>query len=160
MSSALDLLTEACAGLPMTIRKMFGGHGFFAPNGGMFAGLVTAEEVVLKLADEQARTELLALGGRAWTYDGKGKPMTMREWIVVPDAFYDDHDVFSVWARRAHRLAPAKKKGAPAKGAPAAEKKRAATKPVGSKRGADAAPSARSKRKSAPKRQTARAPSR
>ncbi len=108
MSRSLDLLTEACAGLPMTIRKMFGGHGFFAPNGGMFAGIVTDDEVIFKLADDQARAELEADGGRAWTYTGKDKPMTMREWIVVPQYFYDDMDTFAAWAKRAHRLVPGK----------------------------------------------------
>ena len=106
--SALDLLTDACAGLPMTIRKMFGGHGFFAPNGGMFAGIVTDDEVIFKLKDATAKAELVALGGHPWTYQGKSKPMTMAEWIVVPQAFYDDQELFASWARRAHRLVPAK----------------------------------------------------
>lgn len=108
MSRSLELLTDACADLEFTARKMFGGHGFFAPNGGMFAGIVTDDEVIFKLADDAARTELLALGGHAWTYDGQSKPMTMAQWIVVPEGFYDDPELFSVWARRAHKLVPAK----------------------------------------------------
>jgi hypothetical protein len=34
--------------------------------------------------------------------------MTMAQWIVVPDAFYDDPETFAAWARRAHALAPPK----------------------------------------------------
>jgi DNA transformation protein and related proteins len=99
---------------------MFGGHGFFAPNGGMFAGIVTADEVILKLADEAARTELIAAGGHPWVYEGKGQAMTMKEWIVVPDGFYDDPELFAAWAKRAHRLVPPKlaKKKTPVKKAP------------------------------------------
>lgn len=110
MSAALDLLQEACRSLPCQIKRMFGGHGAFAPNGGMFAGIVTDDEVILKLADEEARSELIALGGKPWTYHGQKKPMVMREWIVIPAEFYDDQDLFAAWARRAHRLAPAKAK--------------------------------------------------
>ncbi len=99
----LDLLEDACAPLPHTTRAMFGGHGLFAPNGGMFAGIVDEDRIVLKLADDAARAELVALGGAAWTYNGK---MTMKQWIVVPDAFYDEPGTLAEWARRAHRLAP------------------------------------------------------
>lgn len=109
MSRSLELLTDACADLDFTAKKMFGGHGFFAPNGGMFAGIVTDDEVIFKLADDAARAELVALGGHPWTYTGQDKPMTMAQWIVVPDAFYDDPETFAAWAARAHALVPAKK---------------------------------------------------
>src|SRR4051812_22357776 len=99
MSRSLDILTDACAGLPMTVRKMFGGHGLFAPNGGMFAGILSEDEVILKLADAKARDELVALGGRAWSYKGRGKAVTMAEWIVIREGFYDDHDELSAWAK-------------------------------------------------------------
>lgn len=113
----IDLLEDACATLPHTTRAMFGGHGLFAPNGGMFAGIVTDDEIVLKLADEGAREELVALGGHAWVYDGK---MTMKEWIVVPERFYDEPQTLAAWARRAHALAPPKgAKGAKRAAAPA-----------------------------------------
>src|SRR6476660_180849 len=105
MSRSFDILTEACAGVSMTTRKMFGGHGFFAPNGGMFAGIVTDDEVSRKLADERARKELVALGGHPWTYSGMSKSVTMAQWIVIPEGFYDDNDLLSTWIKRAHKLA-------------------------------------------------------
>lgn len=129
MSRSLELLTEACAGLPMTVRKMFGGHGFFAPNGGMFAGIVTDDEVIFKLADDAARADLIAEGGHAWTYDGKDKPMTMKEWIVVPDRFYDDAEALAGWAKRAHRLVPGKLAKATRRKPAAKRTKPAAAKP-------------------------------
>lgn len=109
MSSALDLLTDACVGLPVRVQKMFGGHGFFAPNGGMFAGIVTDDAVMLKIEDPTAKAELIALGGHAWIYQGRDKPMTMASWIIIPESFYDDQELFSAWARRAHTLVPPKK---------------------------------------------------
>lgn len=115
----LALLEDACAKLPHTTRAMFGGHGLFAQNGGMFAGIVTDDEIVLKFADEKAREELVALGGHAWVYDRK---MTMREWIVIPERFYDEPRALAEWAAKAWKLAPAKK-----------AKKAAAKKPVSKK---------------------------
>ncbi len=106
MSTILDLLEDACARLPHTTRSMFGGHGLFAPNGGIFAAIVDEERIVLKFSDETARAELVGLGGKPWTYAGK---MTMREWILVPHELYDDADSLATWAKRAHALAPAKK---------------------------------------------------
>ena len=88
---------------------MFGGHGFFAPNGGMFAGIVTDDEVILKLVNGPARDELIAEGGHPWVYSGQDKPMTMSSWIVVPERFYDDPEAFMTWAARAFELAPPKK---------------------------------------------------
>jgi TfoX/Sxy family transcriptional regulator of competence genes len=122
MSRSLDLLTDACVTLPATVRRMFGGHGFFAPNGGMFAGIVTDDEIMLKLVRGPARDELLELGGHPWVYGGSGRQMTMAEWIIIPEAFYDDQEQLTAWARRALELVPAKiakRKG------PAAPKKRA-----------------------------------
>jgi DNA transformation protein len=119
MSRSLELLTEACAPLTMTTRKMFGGHGFFAPNGGMFAGIVTDDEVIFKLVEGPLRDDLIALGGRPWKYDARDRAMTMNEWIVVPERFYDDAELLAEWAAKAHSVAPAKKlqakKAAPSK---------------------------------------------
>src|SRR5688500_13402361 len=108
MSRSLDLLTDACGRLPMKVKKMFGGHGFFAPNGGMFAGIVSDDEIIFKLMSGPARDQLIALGGHPWTYDGAKRPMTMQDWIVVPETFYDEPEQLAAWAKRAHGLAPAK----------------------------------------------------
>lgn len=110
MSSTLPLLEEACEGLAYTKRAMFGGYGLFAPNGGIFAAIVDEDRIILKLADEGPRAELVALGGHPWTYAEK---MTMKEWIVVPEELYDEPTRLAEWARRAHALAKPKK--APAK---------------------------------------------
>lgn len=122
MSTSLDLLTDACVALPHTARRMFGGHGFFAPNGGMFAGIVTDEQIILKLEEGPARDELVSLGGHAWIYDGADRPMTMASWIVIPEAFMDDAEALARWTRRAHALVPAKKAKAASKRAKPARK--------------------------------------
>ena len=117
--SLLPLLEEACEALPHTRRAMFGGHGFFAPTGGMFAAIVD-DGIALKFADETTRAELESSGGHAWKYAEK---MTMKEWILVPERFYDEPQTLAEWARRAHRLVPPKKAkpAAKAKGRPPAK---------------------------------------
>jgi TfoX/Sxy family transcriptional regulator of competence genes len=105
----IDLLEDATAKLAHTTRRMFGGHGLFAPNGGMFAGIVTDDEIILKFSDEAARREFEAAGGRVWVYKNKASEMTMKEWIVIPESLYDDPRELAAWAARAHKLVPAKK---------------------------------------------------
>lgn len=128
-SRSLEILTDACGELPVVIKRMFGGYGFFAPNGGMFAGIVTDDAVIMKLAHGPARDELIAEGGHPWVYDGQAKPMTMAEWIVVPERFYDDGEAFAAWARRAFELAPPKTARKQKSRAPASQKGNPATTP-------------------------------
>ena len=85
MSRSLELLTDACVGLPVTPRKMFGGHGFFAPNGGMFACIVTDDEVIFKLVMGPLRDELISLGGKPWVYQGRDKAMEAHVANVTKD---------------------------------------------------------------------------
>jgi colicin import membrane protein len=145
MGRALELLTDACAALDATARKMFGGHGFFAPNGGMFAGIVTDDEVILKLVEGPLRDELIGLGGHPWTYEGHGRPMTMKQWIVVPERFYDDPELLAEWAAKAHAAVPAKtqKAARAAQGKPS-EKNTRATKGTASVKGPRSAKASRS----------------
>lgn len=138
--SSLEVLEDACARLPHTTRKMFGGHGLFAPNGGMFAGIVDDDRIILKLADADARDELCSLGTTAWQYHGKMGSTTMREWILIPDAFYDDPQQLESWCVRAHRLAPAKgTKPAKAAKKPQPRVAKKATPKASPKRGATSA---------------------
>lgn len=142
--SNLELLEDACMALSYSKRAMFGGHGLFAPNGGMFAAIIDEDRIMLKFATDPARAELVALGGAPWVYR---EGMTMKDWIVVPDAFYDEPATLAAWARRAHAMAPPKvvkgRKRMPA------TSKRAATKAPSKK------PAAKAK-KPAPKKPTAK----
>lgn len=48
--------------------------------------------------------------------------MTMAQWIVVPEAFFDDPELFATWAKRAHALVPPKKSSAPKRAKGSGEK--------------------------------------
>lgn len=108
---------------------MFGGHGLFAPNGGMFAAIVDGGRIAIKLADPAEAAEFQEEGGRPWVYDGRS---TMSGWYVAPDALYDDPGRLEAWARRAHaKAAPSR----PKKGkSPARSKKAASGKRSGKRR--------------------------
>jgi hypothetical protein len=94
----------------------------------MFAGIVTDDAIIFKLKVGPLRDELISLGGRRWVYDGHKGAMTMNEWIVVPEGFYDDAELLAVWAAKAHAAVPGKvlklatKAKAPAKKAAAKAK--------------------------------------
>jgi TfoX/Sxy family transcriptional regulator of competence genes len=123
-SPGLALLEDACdrARLAHSTRAMFGGHGLFASNGGMFAGIVDDDRIVLKLGEEGPRGELVAQGGKPWVYRSKLGAMEMKEWILVPERFHDEPAALAEWARRAYAIAPAKgakKRAKRAKEAPA-----------------------------------------
>lgn len=113
MSKAVAILEDACADLPHTVRAMFGGHGFFAPNGGMFAGVVTDDRLALKfVAGTPGHAAFTAEGAEPWVYDEGPKPMTMREWLLVPDDLYDDPTGLAAWCAKAHAAVPQRAKRA------------------------------------------------
>jgi TfoX/Sxy family transcriptional regulator of competence genes len=146
----LPLLEEALDALPHTRRSMFGGHGAFAPNGGMFAAIVDGDRIALKLPKQEDWDAFLAEGAEPWVYDGR---MSMAGWAVVPESFYDEPRRLAEWARRAHattvpsksKLARAKKaaaktgavkKAGPRKAATTARGKKAVSRKAASKKGA------------------------
>ena len=133
----IDLLEDACAALPHRSRGMFGGHGLFAPNGGMFAAIVDLDRIALKLPRAEDFEAFLAEGAEPWVYDGR---VTMSSWAVVPDALYDEPRRLADWARRAHATAvppkPRAKKGAAKKaGTKKATTKKAAAKKAAARQG-------------------------
>jgi TfoX/Sxy family transcriptional regulator of competence genes len=120
----LPLLEEALDALPHTRRSMFGGHGAFAPNGGMFAAIVDGDRIALKLPKAEDWEAFLAEGAEPWVYEGR---TSMAGWAVIPEPFYDEPRRLAEWARRAHATAvPSKSKLARAK--KAADKRPAAKK--------------------------------
>lgn len=97
IETALDLL----AGVgPVTVRKMFGGVGFYA-EGTIFAVLMSDGTVRLKGAGEMVGV-LDAAGWERWTYTREGRAgATAMPYWRVPDALLDDSDALGDWARRA-----------------------------------------------------------
>lgn len=95
-------LTDLFAGFgPVSIRSMFGGGGVFR-DGVMFA-LIADDTLYLKV-DETNRGDFEAEGMTPFTYTGKNKPVSMSYW-EVPEAVYDDPELFVEWSRKAFEVA-------------------------------------------------------
>lgn len=86
---------------PVSIRAMFGGAGVFR-DGIMFA-LIADESIYLK-ADDTTRADFESAGMRPFSYEAKGRRVSLSYW-EVPDALYDDPGIFREWADRAFAAA-------------------------------------------------------
>jgi DNA transformation protein len=82
---------------PVTIKKMFGGLGIYAR--GIIIAIETDGEIFLK-ADAMSAPQFSSAGARQWTYDGKGKSVSMPYWTIPDDAF-DDPDEMAKWMKLA-----------------------------------------------------------
>jgi DNA transformation protein len=74
--------------LPVTVRRMFGGHGVYA-DGIMFA-LESGGEIFLK-ADEQTIPGLQAEGSSRFIYPMRGREVSLPYWRL-PERCYDEPD--------------------------------------------------------------------
>jgi DNA transformation protein len=92
---------------PVTIRSMFGGAGVF--HDGVMVAIIARESLYLK-ADAATRAEFEAEGMEPFTYDAKGRTVSLSYW-GVPERLYDDPDEFAGWARKAFAVAYGAKKG-------------------------------------------------
>jgi DNA transformation protein and related proteins len=84
---------------PVSARRMFGGHGFYA--GDVFFALVAADSLYLKV-DDLTRADFTAAGSEPFVYDSKRRqqPVTMSYWSAPLDAM-DDPAAMTPWAERA-----------------------------------------------------------
>lgn len=96
---------------------MFGGAGLYA-EGVMFALVI--DDVLYFKADETTRQRFAAEGSEPFTYEAKGRTITVSHWRV-PDRLHDDADEMCDWARTALAIA----RGAQARKSTQTKKKRA-----------------------------------
>lgn len=92
-----DLIDRFAEFGPVTVRRMFGGHGIY--HHGRIIALHSFVEVWLK-ADAETAPEFAAAGSRQWVHHGKEKPVLMPYWSI-PDAALDDPAEFAEWAQKA-----------------------------------------------------------
>jgi DNA transformation protein len=95
-----DAIQDLFSGLgPVTIKRMFGGKAIYFQ--GLIVALEVQDEILLK-ADEVSAPAFEAAGSRQWRYERKSrKPVDMPYWSIPDDAF-DDPDIMTEWAKRAH----------------------------------------------------------
>lgn len=80
------------------IKRMFGGYGLSADS--LNFGLVIEGQVYLK-TDEDTRARFETEGCAPFSYEAKGRTMTLTSYWRMPERLYDDPDETAEWARAA-----------------------------------------------------------
>jgi DNA transformation protein and related proteins len=103
----VDYLLELLEPLPgITAKRMFGGYGLF--RDGLMFGLVADSTLYFKV-DETNRALFLERELTPFTYEAKGKPMTM-SYYEAPGEVLDNSDDMVEWAEIAYGAALRAKK--------------------------------------------------
>jgi DNA transformation protein len=86
---------------PVSLKRMFGGTSVYL-DGRIIA--IEVDGVLYLKADTVTQATFEAVGLKPFTYQAKGKTMTMR-YYQTPDEAYEDPDVFRPWFERAKEAA-------------------------------------------------------
>jgi DNA transformation protein len=94
-----DFLTDLFADFgPVTIRRMFSGHGISA-DGVNFA--LSLRAGLFFRADEQTIPQFEAEGSKPFRYQTSTKTVTVNSYWELPARLFDDSEELSAWARAA-----------------------------------------------------------
>ena len=94
-----DFLTDLFADFgPVTIRKMFSGHGISA-DGINFA--LSLRAGLFFRADEQTIPQFEAEGSKPFQYQTSTRTVTVNSYWELPARLFDDSEELSAWARAA-----------------------------------------------------------
>jgi DNA transformation protein and related proteins len=97
-----DYLTDMLAPwATVSARKMFGGFGLY--RSGLMFGIVDGDTPYFK-ADETSRADYEAAGSAPFTYEARGKLVTLSYW-QVPAGALDDEACLHEWAEKAYGAA-------------------------------------------------------
>lgn len=85
---------------------MFGVDGVFMrlPDGDLMFGLIASETLYLKV-DDSTRGDFEEEGERPFVYESKTGKQDVASYYELPEALYDEPDVFTDWARKAFDVA-------------------------------------------------------
>ena len=95
------VLDQLSALSELRARAMFGGHGLY--SGDRFFGILDEGRVFFKV-DDITRAAYESRGMPPFTYEMKGRVMTMSYYEVPPDVLVDRNEAF-VWANQAIQVA-------------------------------------------------------
>ena len=101
-----EFVLDQLAALPdLRAKAMFGAHGIY--SGEHFFGILDEGRVFFK-TDDKTKKDFTGRGMPPFTYEMKGKTMTMGYHEVPPDILEQPHELV-LWARKAIAIAAAKK---------------------------------------------------
>ena len=100
-----EFVLDQLSALPeVRAKAMFGAHGIY--SGEHFFGILDEGRLFFK-TDDRSQADYTARGMGPFTYEMKGKMMTMAYHEVPPDVLEQPHEL-TAWARRAIHIAAAK----------------------------------------------------
>jgi DNA transformation protein len=102
-----EFVLDQLSALPeLRARAMFGAHGIY--SGEHFFGILDEGRLFFK-TDAQSEKDYTERGMPPFTYESKGKVMTMAYHEVPPDVLENPHEL-TLWARKAIQVAVSSKK--------------------------------------------------
>ena len=105
-----EFVLDQLGALPeLRARAMFGAHGLYA--GDKFFGILDEGRLFFK-TDAASATDYTARGMGAFTYESRGKVLTMSYHEVPPDVLENAPEL-TAWARQAIQVATNSKKSKP-----------------------------------------------
>ena len=105
-----EFVLDQLSALPdLRAKAMFGAHGIY--SGDHFFGILDEGRLFFK-TDGQTQRDYTSRGMGPFTYEMKGKTMSMAYHEVPPDVLEQPHEL-TLWARKAIALAAAKSKKPP-----------------------------------------------
>lgn len=121
-----DPLAAHCAELlaslgPVRVRRMFGGHGFYVD--GVFVAILAFDRLYLK-ADAATEARFREAGGEPFTYEARGRRVSLRYWTAPADAM-ESPALMQPWARLAMAAALAAANAPKAAPRPAVSRRKA-----------------------------------
>jgi DNA transformation protein len=100
-----EFVLDQLGALPeIRARAMFGAHGLY--QAGRFFGIVDEGRLFFKV-NEQSRAAYVERGMGPFTYESKGRTLTMTYYEVPPEVLESAADLVE-WARRAIQVAAAR----------------------------------------------------
>lgn len=101
-----EFVLDQLSALPeLRTRAMFGAFGIYSDD--KFFGILDEGRLFFK-TDAQSQADYTSRGMPPFTYESKGKVMTMSYHEVPPDVLENPQEL-TLWARKAIQLASAKK---------------------------------------------------
>ena len=102
-----EFVLDQLGALPdVRARAMFGAHGLY--SGGRFFGILDEGRLFFK-TNAQSQADYTACGMEPFTYESKGRTLTMSYHEVPPDVLENAPELV-VWAHRAIQIAASSKK--------------------------------------------------
>jgi len=86
---------------PVHHKRMFGGYGVFLE--GLMFGIIADNTLYLK-ADKETENEFKDKGLEPFTYEKKGKPVSL-SYFQAPEETLEDYDEMNIWANKAYATA-------------------------------------------------------